>query len=569
MDHEKFSQQQGQGGERWGSLREVPFRPGTDSENDPLGDSRHYWAPEMDGDSMCKQRQTEELSGAARQRAEVARNSEQEPDPKSRAKALNFLQWRSIQPKMDFNDSRVHQELGEIIGARVPEKVSDAAEKQILYDIRDGVYGDDDVRFFVEHISTPNSKLGNQAVLDSLSTRQERRFLANFTGQGFNGINNLEGDDIVKFLERYPTPADFIDSMENLIQDVVDSNGARKGAEYQVAAETFLNKIYGRRYKYHKQFEELGKEADKLPDTYEVAGEKLPKNTGVATVARRTMASVRDLVRKNAQNLTGPEFAQRLRSETLKYRHESERESQDSVLVDSKRGLYGVFDGAGGIAGGQAASRLACRTVESLAEQYSLGEAGQLAGALTIAGAKIVSASRNNKRIGITTGALAQIVNRGETTRSVVFASAGDSRIYIVHADGSVKQLTRDEGYKNVVENYLGPGATREYDDAGFFLRDKYGDRTQNVTQYGEHGLIRGDRIVICSDGITGDEGSDLMSPEELGYYVSKSKTAQDAADNLLGYARKLDDRSVVVVDAYPAESSVVDKFLKRFAKKK
>lgn len=500
--------------------------------------------------------------------AERAVGYENLPDANSRAKVLNFLKWRSMQVRMDSNDPQFKASLRGIIATDNPAELDEAAEEEVLYDIRDGVYGIHEERFLISQIAPPNKQNGDNAVLNSLNDLHERRFLANFTRAGFYGVNDLTGNHIREFMNRYPTPMDFIGMAQGLIQSITKKNGAQKGAEYQTAAETFMNKVYGKRYKYYKQFEELKAEASELDDPYEAMGEKLPKGVGFAGVAKGTLRAIRDFVVRSNPGQTDIEFTQRLRNETLKYRHEQEQDSQDSVFIDTDRRIYGVYDGAGGVAGGREASRLASRVTGSLAEQYSLGDARQLANVLTMAGAKIVNAEQNGRQIGVTTGALTQIVDKDDGVRYVAYASAGDSRIYVVHPDGTAEQLTRDEGHENVIENYLGRGKTREYDDAGIMRRDNRSGREQNVTQYGERSLVRGDRIVICSDGITGDKGTDLMSPEEVGYYVAGAETAQAASENLLGYARKLDDRSVIVVDAYPPESSVVDGFLKRFFKK-
>lgn len=562
--------QDNSGDSGWESLSAVPFHEvgreqATDAEKNPLEDSKHYWAPEMYSDYAAPQAQREKIAVSK----EELKNYEQVTDAKSRMKVLNFLQWRGMQTRMDDSNPKFRSEFSEIIGSDNPDAMSAESEEALLYDIRDKVYGVNEERFLLEHIASPDKQEGEAAVLNSLSSRHERRFLGEFTKAGFDGYNNLREENIREFMNKYPTPVDFVKDMRLFVGDITSLNGAQKGAEYQVAAESFMNKMYGKRYKYYKQFEELRAEAEALPDTYEKMEQEPPHGVGIATVARGTVRAIRDFIAKNAEGLTNTEFVQRLRSEMLAYRREGIGECQDSVLVNAERRLYGIFDGAGGIEGGQAASRLASRVTNSLAREYLLGDARQLADVLTIAGAKIVSAERNGRQVGATTGVLAQIVDKDDGTRGVAFASAGDSRLYVVHADGSAEQITQDEGHENVISNYLGPSPSRVYDDAGYLQHDTATGVNRNVTQYGEHGLVRGDRIVICSDGITGDRGSDLMSAEELGYYVANSKTPQDAAENLLGFARKLDDRSVVVVDAYPNDSSVVDGFLKKFFGKK
>ena len=66
---------------------------------------------------------------------------------------------------------------------------------------------------------------------------------------------------------------------------------------------------------------------------------------------------------------------------------------------------------------------------------------------------------------------------------------------------------------------------------------------------WNEDGRLLGsaDRIVLCSDGITGDYGEDLMSERELGFIVSRSRDARNASQNLIAGARKKDDRTAIV----------------------
>lgn len=114
----------------------------------------------------------------------------------------------------------------------------------------------------------------------------------------------------------------------------------------------------------------------------------------------------------------------------------------------------------------------------------------------------------------------------------MAYAMVGDSRLYVVHKDGSVEQVTKDEGYENVITNALG---------------NPVGPGEGRTQQFGEFDIHDGDRFVLCSDGITGDKGTDLMSNEELGRIVMSSRSAREASLNLVNNARKKDDRTAIV----------------------
>ena len=134
-------------------------------------------------------------------------------------------------------------------------------------------------------------------------------------------------------------------------------------------------------------------------------------------------------------------------------------------------------------------------------------------------------------KAGMTTAAIAGVVNRNGRIM-LAYASIGDSRIYIVDKAGKTRLITKDEGLGKFVENVVGQ------------VRPDGGPITQ---QFGEIDIHPGDRVVICSDGITGDYGLELMSEKELGGIVRNSHGPVDAAKNLLTAARKKDDRTAVV----------------------
>ena len=141
----------------------------------------------------------------------------------------------------------------------------------------------------------------------------------------------------------------------------------------------------------------------------------------------------------------------------------------------------------------------------------------------------------NNPDAGLSTAVLAKIIDRNGR-KMLAYASVGDSRLYIVDKNGEARQITRDEGEGRYIYNAIGmqtnPGESR-------------------TTQMGEVDLHRGDKIVLCSDGITGDYGDDLMSPRELGFIVSHSDGSMEASKSLLANARKRDDRTAIVIGEY------------------
>lgn len=209
---------------------------------------------------------------------------------------------------------------------------------------------------------------------------------------------------------------------------------------------------------------------------------------------------------------------------------------QDTILTMPKEGLYGVFDGMGGIAGGRGASQLAAGEVkrQAMSERGGAG-ARKMMDYLNMA-SMVVANRMPGGRAGTapgTTGVIAQI-HETDRGKEVSWASIGDSRLYLIRANGEAYQVTKDDSIdgtvlSRVMGNY-GNGARcpDDNDHRGSFV------------------VKTGDRVVLCSDGITGDKGESAMELDELADIVRQAERVEDVAQNLAYCARKTDDRSAV-----------------------
>jgi serine/threonine protein phosphatase PrpC len=191
--------------------------------------------------------------------------------------------------------------------------------------------------------------------------------------------------------------------------------------------------------------------------------------------------------------------------------------------------LFGVFDGAGGEGNGDVASRFVAETMANYGNYYAINSAEDLANVTRMAQQEM--AQKNIP--GMTTAVVTKLLRKADGVYAA-YVSLGDSRFYVVHNDGTADLITQDEGIENQIWNCLSSG--RGY--AG-------------VNQFGEVKLKRGDKIVLCSDGITGDKGSDLMSNDEVASIVSRSANSEDASRNLVAGARKVDDRTALVIGEF------------------
>lgn len=194
----------------------------------------------------------------------------------------------------------------------------------------------------------------------------------------------------------------------------------------------------------------------------------------------------------------------------------------DRSVLDTELGLFGVFDGVGSIRDSDRAADLAARIIAKVCRDSSELSLDALVAACDAAQEAIVQG-----RLGATTAAVAWIVDE-----QLHYVSIGDSRIYLSIA-GRLRQITQDQGEGNLVENVLGESPPPGY---------------QSLTQQnGTLAVMPGDKLILVTDGITGDFWPDLLSLREIAAAVAEDEPYA-AAHNLIQAARKRDDRTAVVV---------------------
>jgi protein phosphatase len=194
---------------------------------------------------------------------------------------------------------------------------------------------------------------------------------------------------------------------------------------------------------------------------------------------------------------------------------------QDRCLADPELGLFAVFDGVGGVAGSERAAEHAAHGLPRLCRSLPGRPLERLAEALSALSSEIAA-----RRLGATTATAIWLV--GEVGWWI---SVGDSRLYLLR-DRELVQLSRDQGEGNLLDSALGfpePDASLTRQRGRLELRD-------------------GDRLALVTDGVTGDFPPDILGREELAAALSSS-SAQLAAEALVREARKLDDRTAVVLD--------------------
>ena len=199
---------------------------------------------------------------------------------------------------------------------------------------------------------------------------------------------------------------------------------------------------------------------------------------------------------------------------------------QDRSLVDPELSLFGVFDGVGQYRRSGEAAQLAVETITEVCRNGGVPPLAAL-----VAGCERADALIAQGGLGATTATLAWIVGS-----DIFYVSVGDSRLYRQGAgDPAPVQVTVDEGQGNLLANCLGLGSSR--------------GRVPVAPQQGKLRLEPKDKLLLVTDGVTGDFAPDLLTEAELGLAVSVTDP-QHAAERLVDIARKRDDRTALVIFA-------------------
>jgi len=197
--------------------------------------------------------------------------------------------------------------------------------------------------------------------------------------------------------------------------------------------------------------------------------------------------------------------------------------NEDAYCTRPDLGLYLVADGMGGHAAGEVASRLAADAIEAFVNDtrdadvnttwpFPYNPALSLSGnrlrfAFQLANRKIAAAmSADDALRGMATTVAALLAGRGR--EKPVVAHVGDSRVYLLH-DGRLRQVTQDHSWvgEQVRAGVLSDADARRHPWRNVVTRALSGGDDPEV-DVAELDLAAGDRLLICSDGLSGVVGA-------------------------------------------------------------
>lgn len=218
--------------------------------------------------------------------------------------------------------------------------------------------------------------------------------------------------------------------------------------------------------------------------------------------------------------------------------------NQDSMGWQDSTQLAFVADGMGGYAGGEVAADLVKQTL------LDSNGVTDLPGAVMRAHAQIVAAAEMHAEYA-GMGSTVVAVQIGHRAATVVWV--GDSRAYLWRR-GALKPLTRDHSVAEVLRDAENLSETQLRSHP---LRHKVIQslgKEEPVPSSGETPLRRGDWILLCSDGLSGE-----LRDEEIAGVLGAHPSLDGAADALVNgaLAKGGSDNITVVLMEYVGPSWV------------
>jgi len=220
--------------------------------------------------------------------------------------------------------------------------------------------------------------------------------------------------------------------------------------------------------------------------------------------------------------------------------------NEDSYLVEPP--LFAVADGMGGHRGGEVASQLALETIEAL---YREGK-GTLAEQVHEANRAVFARSAEDRSVtGMGTTLTAALIGAD----GAHLAHVGDSRAYLLRA-GSLRRLTEDHTLVNrmVRTGEISPDEADVHPHRNVLLRS-LGTEPAVEVDVQDVGLLEGDRLVLCSDGLTG-----MVTEDQIQAILEAEPQPQEAAERLVRAANRaggIDNITVVILDVHEGEGEV------------
>jgi PPM family protein phosphatase len=222
--------------------------------------------------------------------------------------------------------------------------------------------------------------------------------------------------------------------------------------------------------------------------------------------------------------------------------------NEDSYLIE--RPLYAVADGMGGHLAGDVASSTAVRVISEQASSASPSDPESLVQIVTAANSAIFEKARADSGLrGMGTTCTLALVDGDRA----LIAHVGDSRAYLL-SDGALEQLTEDHTLvsRMVREGKIRPEEAQHHPQRSIITRALGVDSEVEVDLL-DIELHLGDRLLICSDGL-----SSLVGDDSIQTSLREISDPQEAAERLVAQANDAggDDNITVIILEMRAEGA-------------
>jgi len=227
-------------------------------------------------------------------------------------------------------------------------------------------------------------------------------------------------------------------------------------------------------------------------------------------------------------------------------------ENEDSYIVEPESGLFIVSDGMGGHRGGKLAASIVTEDLSAIIDAglHKLRSSSPRA-IRRMLGKTIMEQNRHLHMEGTSEsgykGMGATLVMALLREGRAYIANLGDSRMYRLRKMRFV-QLTRDH---SVVTELIDAGEIKPEDaedhDAAGEITHYVGMEDKAAAHLHSFALVRGDRLLLCTDGLSG-----LVSDNMIAAILRGKAEPQEACDELVRAANSAgghDNITVVVID--------------------
>src|SRR3954452_16678284 len=230
--------------------------------------------------------------------------------------------------------------------------------------------------------------------------------------------------------------------------------------------------------------------------------------------------------------------------------HEGQLRTQNEDNHHAGDGLFVVADGMGGHLAGEIASEMAVHKLDDRLPAGQIGTRDDLVSAINEANVEIYNASLTNPEqsgMGTTLTAIA-VVEDALDGEVLAVANVGDSRGYVLR-HGRLRQVTIDHSFVQelAAEGAITAAEPRHHPRRNIVTRALGIEPYVRVDSW-TMPIIRGDRFLLCSDGLVDEVDDTVIQEILLGNADDPTATAQALVDAANASGGR-DNITAVVVD--------------------